>query len=83
MNFLILGGSFVSLNIAGYLSKKAGNYVWDKMFPTRSETNYEKILKALEEVQEENRVWSDLVEEMDIDFEDITIIEKRINKNQI
>lgn len=78
MNFLILGGSFVSLNIAGYLSKKAGNYLWDKMFPSQTEINYEKILKAITEVNNENRVWHNLVEEDDDDFGDIVIIDKRV-----
>lgn len=77
MNLLILGGSLFSLNIAGYLSMRARNYLWEKMFPSKADINYEKLLRALETVQNEYRVWHDLDEQPDSEFADTIIIAQR------
>lgn len=77
MNYVLIGGSFLSLNIASYISQKTGNYLWRRMFPPQDEINYQRILEALREVQNENRIWHDLSEKNDDDFSDIIIIDKK------
>lgn len=77
MNFVYIGCSILSLNVASHMAGRAGGYVWEKIFPPREERHYQRIMRALEQLQNENRVWHDLSEREDPEFEDIVLIEHR------